>query len=1165
MSSTDRQNRLLVAEDWKRIYQSFRNADFQSYDFENLRRVMISYIRENYPEDFNDYIESSEYLALVDLIAFLGQSIAFRVDLNARENFLELAERRDSVLRLARLLSYNAKRNQAANGFLKFTSVQTTETIIDSNNRNLSGATVTWNDATNANWYEQFIKVINATLDPTRQFGKADVKDTIFGVPTEQYRFKGISSAIPVFSFTKTVDGRNMPFEITSTIIDTTNQIIKEEAPAQGVKPAFIYKDDGRGPGSSNNGFFMHFRQGQMNTGTFTLDQPGSNEIIDIDALNINDTDLWLYRLDKNGQESEYWQPVSSFKGNNSVYNSLAKNIKNIYSVITRVGDRVSLNFSDGVFGTLPLGTFRVYYRNSNGFSYSINPKDIRSISIDISYLSNSGQVELLTVNMSLTSAVVNASAAENNESIKSNAPANYYTQNRMITGEDYNISPLTVNQQLLKIKSVNRSSSGISRYFDLLDPTGKYSKTNLFADDGVVYKELYNNSFRFSYVTKTDIEYIIYNQIFEIIGNDNLKNYFYSNYEIDTSVTVNAAWFLVTTDTNQVTGYFGDSNDGTLFKTGQFTSTDLKFIETGALVKLQAPINKYFDKLANNKIENIPSSGIIPPNGTNILWSKIVSVTGDGTANNTGILSTGFGPIILNDIIPTSAIISKIIPKYKKIIDPSTITTMIDLVFDNKGFGLRYDKITRTWKIVFEANLNTIDSFNLGKSGDKSNQQLDSSWLILFTPEDEIFSVTSRLIRYVFESDQQVRFYYDSSDKIYDTRSNTIVKDSIKVLSINTQPNSSAPFTFDKNWSVLKEYHGLDGYIDTKKIEITFPDTDEDSVVDNPEIFNEIVDLTNNNLQKKYIIQEKYNIGERQEDYRYVSNRDEKVKILANQSLVGSLFSIAEGQHFYFEDIDVVKKLDKVASTLIPSLTYKVFLGRDDIKFQYVHNADYESRIDPGITNIIDIFVLTREYDTQYRQYIGGVIEDEPQPPSSDSLYNDLNPTLKKIKAISDEIIYHPVKYKVLFGTLATIDLQATFKVVKNPDQVISDNDVRTRILVSIEQFFAIENWDFGNTFYFSELSTYVLSQLAPFIVSFVIVPKADNLYFGSLFEISCEKDEIFVSSATVDDIEIITSITSSKIKSNGAITITEKIANKNQISSSSSSSGGSSSDGGY
>ena len=36
MSTTYRQNRLLLAEDWKRVYQSFRNADFQSYEFDNL-------------------------------------------------------------------------------------------------------------------------------------------------------------------------------------------------------------------------------------------------------------------------------------------------------------------------------------------------------------------------------------------------------------------------------------------------------------------------------------------------------------------------------------------------------------------------------------------------------------------------------------------------------------------------------------------------------------------------------------------------------------------------------------------------------------------------------------------------------------------------------------------------------------------------------------------------------------------------------------------------------------------------------------------------------------------------------------------------------------------------------------------------------------------------
>ena len=99
MSSTNRQNRLLLAEDWKKVYQSFRNAEFKSYDFDNLRRTMINYLRQNYPEDFNDYVESSEYVALIDLIAYIAQALSFRVDLNARENFLETAERRNSVLR----------------------------------------------------------------------------------------------------------------------------------------------------------------------------------------------------------------------------------------------------------------------------------------------------------------------------------------------------------------------------------------------------------------------------------------------------------------------------------------------------------------------------------------------------------------------------------------------------------------------------------------------------------------------------------------------------------------------------------------------------------------------------------------------------------------------------------------------------------------------------------------------------------------------------------------------------------------------------------------------------------------------------------------------------------------------------------------------------------
>ena len=124
MAQNVRQDNLFAAEDYQVVYESFANSNFQAYDYETIRTAMIDYIQNNYPEDYNDWISSSEFIALIDLMSFLGLNLAFRLDLNTRENFLSTAERKESVLRLADFLGYNPKRNINLHGLLKIIGIE---------------------------------------------------------------------------------------------------------------------------------------------------------------------------------------------------------------------------------------------------------------------------------------------------------------------------------------------------------------------------------------------------------------------------------------------------------------------------------------------------------------------------------------------------------------------------------------------------------------------------------------------------------------------------------------------------------------------------------------------------------------------------------------------------------------------------------------------------------------------------------------------------------------------------------------------------------------------------------------------------------------------------------------------------------------------------------
>ena len=123
-------------------------------------------------------------------------------------------------------------------------------------------------------------------------------------------------------------------------------------------------------------------------------------------------------------------------------------------------------------------------------------------------------------------------------------------------------------------------------------------------------------------------------------------------------------------------------------------------------------------------------------------------------------------------------------------------------------------------------------------------------------------------------------------------------------------------------------------------------------------------------------------------------------------------------------------------------------------------------------------------------------------------------------------------MKYCTLFGPKADSALQAKFNVIKVAGANITDNEVKTQVVEAIQDFFAVRNWDFGETFYFTELAAYVHKALNGVISSFVIVPQSTNSVFGDLFQITPRSDEMFIPDVSLTGINIVLNITDNNIK---------------------------------
>jgi hypothetical protein len=1054
MAQKTRQTKLFAAEDYTIVYDSFINANLQAYDYDTIRTAMVEYVRNNYPENYNDWIESAEFVALLDVVAQFGHNLAFRIDLNSRNNFLSTAERQESVYKLAEFLGYQPMRNVPAFGDIKITSVKTNEAVIGSEGTSIGGQEIRFENTTDVNNMDNFITAINAVMQTSNQFG-SPVKQLIIENITHQFYKLNNTENQYTFSVVGSAAGKSSTFEIVGLDLDNATKHIIETAPDKTNALSIIYKNDGLGITSSDTGFFLGIKQGSLQFRDFTINDPIDNMSFDIDVNNINSTDVWVSTIDGNGNATAYWTKVENTYSQNNIYNTLAGSERNIFSVKTRENDQITVCFSDKNFGNLPKGKIRIWFRTSINATYRLRSDDVGSQKINIDYIGADGNSYTATVGLQIKKPIISATSRQSLDSIKEAAPKNYSAQNRMITASDYNNVVQTFSEDALKTKSINRTHSGHSRYLHTMDPTGAYTSVNVFNKDGKIFA--YDSLRTISTVGETPNH--AYNKYVKNILNNvellnlyytkfntainNLKPTGYPNFDTVPNTLSGAIQWQTPTDNaiGSNNGYFVTLPSASIIKTGKTQTSYTQHIEVGTLLEFAVPT-----------IDN----GIITEFTTK--WAKVVNIYNNGlgifdsTGDPTGLTSTGKGSIVLDAEIPDNAYIKTIYPAFNRVFNDRERQIITGYIEAKKSFAIRYNLFNTSWEI-FEPN--TTQDYNDPQPTDFNNSNNEQSWLLWFEYANDNFNIYTRTFRIEFNS-EAVEFSNINNEYNLSTYTLKSQKDKIVVLNDNFVPAGE--------FFVSGYFTDENGVANSNRIIVSLEDSNNDVRPNNPRSYDDVV-------------------GTSTISYDY----------------------------------------DDDGTATIQS-------GKENLRFEWEHNPADNILVDPSFTNVIDVFVLSREYDRQFRQYLLGNTA-QPSSPTSYQLSKMFSDISNK-KAMSDSIVYRGVTYKPLFGLKAQPQLRARFRIIKVKNSNMTDNDVKSKVIETIGKYFEVANWDFGETFYFTELAAYVHQQLSGIISSFVIVPQGNDSVFGDLFEIKPSSSEMFIPDVKVEDVDIIDTITDANIR---------------------------------
>jgi len=86
-----------------------KDVTYLGKDFGQFRKNLIDFTRQYFPNEYNDFNESSPGMMFMEMASYVGDVLSYYADTNLKESLLEQANERQNIYDIAKSLGYSAK------------------------------------------------------------------------------------------------------------------------------------------------------------------------------------------------------------------------------------------------------------------------------------------------------------------------------------------------------------------------------------------------------------------------------------------------------------------------------------------------------------------------------------------------------------------------------------------------------------------------------------------------------------------------------------------------------------------------------------------------------------------------------------------------------------------------------------------------------------------------------------------------------------------------------------------------------------------------------------------------------------------------------------------------------------------------------------------------